>query len=118
MSRPAPCRRVTWDRHGPRAAHRAGVRIVHRELSLCPNLTAAENFFLERAEPRWSLHWLGVYRRTVRDGAAVEFPGVSVDPDRRVGHLDIAARQMLEIAQAASDPGLRLLILDEPTSSS
>src|SRR3712207_4815641 len=34
---------IAWDRYGPRAAHRLGIRIVHQELSLCPNLTAAEN---------------------------------------------------------------------------
>jgi ribose transport system ATP-binding protein len=53
----------------------------------------------------------------VRDSLAAVFPGVRIDPDARVGRLDIAERQMLEIARAALDPRLRLLILDEPTSS-
>lgn len=108
---------VAWDRYGPRAAHRLGLRIVHQELSLCPNLTAAENFFLEQPERRRSLAWLGTYRRMVREGMDAVFPGVRIDPDARVGRLDIARRQMLEIARAALDPRLRLLILDEPTSS-
>jgi ribose transport system ATP-binding protein len=108
---------VAWDRYGPRAAQRHGIRIVHQELSLCPNLSAAENFFLEQPERRRSLRWLRAYRRMVRDGMAEVFPGVHIDPDARVGRLDIARRQMLEIARAALDPRLRLLILDEPTSS-
>lgn len=103
---------------GPREAQARGIRIVHQELSLCPNLTAAENFFLEapgaaRARP----FWLRPYRAAVRDSLARVFPGVRVDPDARTGGLDIARRQMLEIARAAHDPRLRLLILDEPTSS-
>ncbi len=108
---------VTWDRYGPRAAHRLGIRIVHQELSLCPNLTAAENFFLEQPERRHSFAWLRDYRRSVRDSLTLVFPGAQIDPDTRVGRLDIAQRQMLEIARAALDSRLRLLILDEPTSS-
>ncbi|HET9068098.1 MAG TPA: ATP-binding cassette domain-containing protein, partial [Amaricoccus sp.] len=103
---------------GPRQAHAKGIRIVHQELSLCPNLTAAENFFLEApagARPRPL--WLRPYRAAVRGSLARIFPGARIDPDARVGELDIARRQMLEIARAAHDPRLRLLILDEPTSS-
>jgi ribose transport system ATP-binding protein len=109
---------VAWSQLGARACHRMGVRIVHQELSLCPNLTAAENFFLEQPEHRRnSPTWLGPYRRIVRESMADVFPGIRVDPDARVGRLDIGERQMLEIARAAHDPRLRLLILDEPTSS-
>jgi ribose transport system ATP-binding protein len=109
---------VAWSQLGARACHRMGIRIVHQELSLCPNLTAAENFFLEQPEQgRPSPVWLGPYRRAVRESMAEVFPGARVDPDARVGRLDIGERQMLEIARAAHDPRLRLLILDEPTSS-
>ena len=103
---------------GPREAQAHGIRIVHQELSLCPNLTAAENFFLEAPETaRARPLWLRPYRAAVRDSLARIFPGTRIDPDARVGALDIARRQMLEIARAAHDPRLRLLILDEPTSS-
>jgi ribose transport system ATP-binding protein len=109
---------VAWSQLSPRACHRMGIRIVHQELSLCPNLTAAENFFLEQPEHRrTSPLWLGPYRRAVRDSMAAVFPGIRIDPDVRVGRLDIGERQMLEIARAAHDPRLSLLILDEPTSS-
>ena len=104
--------------YGPRECRSRGIRMVHQELSLCPNLTAAENFFLEnpggaRARPRW----LDPYREAVRTGLGAIFPEARVDPDARVGGLEIARRQMLEIARAAADPRLRLLVLDEPTSS-
>ncbi len=108
---------VAWSGYGPRAAHRLGIRIVHQELSLCPNLTAAENFYLEQPDRRRSPFWLGSYRRMVGESLAAVFPGTRIDPNMRVGRLDIAEQQMLEIARAALDPRLRLLILDEPTSS-
>ena len=108
---------MSWDRFGPREARRLGIRIVHQELSLCPNLTAAENFYLEQPEHRRGPLWLETYRRMVRDSLAKVFPGVCIDPDQRIGRLDIAEQQMLEIARAAVDSRLRLLILDEPTSS-
>ncbi len=104
--------------YGPRESHRLGIRMVHQELSLCPNLTAAENFFLEQPEgARARPFWQQPYRAAVRQSLVAIFPGVRIDPDARVGRLDIARRQMLEIARAACDPRLRLLILDEPTSS-
>ncbi len=110
-------REIGWEEYGPRAGHQLGIRMVHQELSLCPNLTGAENFFLEQPEHRLSPFWLQAYRQRVRDSLASVFPGVRIDPDVRVGQLPIAERQMLEVARAALDPRLRLLILDEPTSS-
>ena len=104
--------------YGPRESHRLGIRIVHQELSLCPNLSAAENFFLEQPDDARPVPlWLRPYRTAVRASLSAIFPGARIDPDARVGRLDIAARQMLEIARAAHDPRLRLLVLDEPTSS-
>ncbi len=109
---------VDWATFGPRDCQRLGLRIVHQELSLCPNLTVAENVFLEQPERRRrSPLWLGPYRQAARDGLATVFPGIRIDPDARAGRLSIAERQMVEIARAALDPRLRLLILDEPTSS-
>jgi ribose transport system ATP-binding protein len=104
--------------HSPAAARRNGIRIVYQELSLCTNLTVAENFYLE--EPGLAgrgLRWRSACRTLA--GKAIEgvFPGSGIDPEARVGDLPIGQRQMVEIARAASDPGLKLLILDEPTSS-
>lgn len=111
-------RPVDFSAYGPRESHDIGIRIVHQELSLCPNLTAAENFFLEQpGAARTAPLWLRPYRAAVRASLSGIFPDVRIDPDARVGTLDIAQRQMLEIARAAHDPRLRLLILDEPTSS-
>jgi len=109
---------VQWSDYGPAHAQAAGIRIVHQELSLCGNLTVAENFFLERPDAAHARPgWRGTYRELARQWLDRVFPQHGIDVDAEVGHLPIGQRQMVEIARAASDPALKLLVLDEPTSS-
>ncbi|WP_422368021.1 sugar ABC transporter ATP-binding protein [Pelagibius sp.] len=105
-------------RFGAAAAHRAGVRCVFQELSLCPNLTVAENARIIHPTIR-GIGW----RRRARDLIVGQldkvFPGHGIHPDALVGDLSIARRQMVEIARAFSvtEAPARVVILDEPTSS-
>jgi len=101
-----------------REARRWGLRCVFQELSLCDNLTLAENMRI--AQPQ-SAEW--AWRR--RAGAQLMdsldriFPGHGLRPDDVVGELPIGKRQLVEVARAFT-PGaqpLELMILDEPTSS-
>ena len=105
-------------RYDVRGAHRAGVRCVFQELSLCPNLTVAENARI--AHP--SLRGFGWRRRaTALMQAALDrvFPGPGLSMSDVVGDLSIGRRQMVEIARAftETDEKAHLVILDEPTSS-
>ncbi|MBL0406766.1 ATP-binding cassette domain-containing protein [Microvirga aerilata] len=107
-----------WADYGPGEAQAAGIRIVHQELSLCGNLTVAENFFLERPDAGSARPgWRRTYRALARQWLDAVFPGHGIDVDAEIGDLPIGQRQMVEIARAASDPDLKLLVLDEPTSS-
>ncbi len=99
-------------------AQKLGIRCVFQELSLCPNLTAAENTrVLHPAIAGWG--WrrrAGTLLRTKLDEI---FPGHGISADDVVGDLAIGNRQMIEVARAFTvtvDP-LNLVILDEPTSS-
>lgn len=99
-------------------AQRRGIRMVHQELSLCANLSVAENFFLETPQDAASRPgWRRLYRGRARSALDAVFPGNGIDVDADVGQLSIAERQMVEIARAAATPGVRLIVLDEPTSS-
>ena len=97
-------------------ANRYGIRIIHQELSLAPNLTIAENIYLGREPLR-----LGLLdrRRMERDAEAlVQELGLHEIHDVRtiVSELTVAHRQLVEIARALSCR-VRVLVLDEPTSS-
>lgn len=106
------------DGFSARIAQSQGVRIVWQELSLCSNLSVADNFYVERPELAGrSPLWRGVYHSLARTSIEAIFPGARVSTGARVADLSLAERQMVEIARVASDPSLRLLILDEPTSS-
>jgi ribose transport system ATP-binding protein len=108
-------RPAAWD---VAAARFFGLRCVFQELSLCPNLTVAENARLvHRADFGW--RWRGPARRMALAALDLVFPGHGIDPGAQVGHLPIARRQMVEIALAFAETTHRprLVILDEPTSS-
>ncbi len=110
-------RSIDFARFSPQQARALGIRFVHQELSLCDSLTVAENFYIEQPQharhPLWRRH----YERLAEASIAEIFPASGIDVRRPVADLPIAQRQMVEIARAASDPKLRVLILDEPTSS-
>lgn len=95
-----------------------GVRCIFQELSLCPNLTVAENARIFHP----SLTGFGWKRRAgrlIRDKLDEVFPGHGIEADEVVGDLSIGRRQMVEIARAftTTDLPLHTVILDEPTSS-
>lgn len=104
--------------YSPLVALARGVRMVHQELSLCDSLTVYENFYLENASRAGNVvNWRAHYREFAAAGIEAIFPGSAIDVGTKVRDLTLANRQMVEIARAASDPNLKLLILDEPTSS-
>lgn len=101
---------------GPRQAHALGIRFVHQELALVPQLSAGENVFLGahpsfRAGPRW-VRWREIHERA---GALLEELGHSIDPRRPVAELSLGEQQLVEIARALALRA-RLIIMDEPTA--
>ncbi|WP_121631976.1 sugar ABC transporter ATP-binding protein [Tropicibacter alexandrii] len=94
------------------------VRAVFQELSLCPNLTVAEN--LAMAHPALKgVGWRRPAGAEIRAALDRVFPDHGIDADAEVDTLTIAERQMVEIAIGFAPRGgaARLVILDEPTSS-
>ncbi|TPK98690.1 sugar ABC transporter ATP-binding protein [Mesorhizobium sp. B2-4-12] len=98
----------------PRDARAHGISIVFQELSLCRNLSVAENIFASH-EPS---HF-GFIRDRELNAAAQQLIrdlGLPVDVRAKLGDLSIAQRQLVEIAKGLSLPA-DVIILDEPTSS-
>ncbi|GGZ81732.1 ribose ABC transporter [Streptomyces subrutilus] len=96
------------------SAMRAGVQVVHQELNLLPNLSVAENLFLQRLPRRLGL----VDRRTLHRRAAglLAEVGLEVSPGIRADRLGIAQAQLLEIARTLWQD-CRVLVMDEPTAT-
>ncbi|MFC4032239.1 sugar ABC transporter ATP-binding protein [Streptomyces polygonati] len=96
---------------GDTAAWQSKVACVYQKSMVVPDLTVAENLFLNRFE-RGRIRWSAL-RARARDLLA-EY-GVDVDPSARAGDLTVEQGQFVEIARALSF-GARFIILDEPTA--
>ena len=100
----------------PRRAQDLGIGIIHQELNLMPDLTAAQNIFIGR-EPRRGFGLLLDETRLNAQAAGI-FATMRLDLDPRtpVERLTVARQQMVEIAKALSFRS-RILIMDEPTAA-
>jgi simple sugar transport system ATP-binding protein len=96
-----------------REGWRQRVACVYQHSTIIPDLTVAENLFINRQPLRhgfinWSTLW-----REARD--VLDRWDVAVSERSRAGDLKVEARQLVEIARALSY-GARFIILDEPTA--
>jgi len=98
----------------PRQAQDMGIGIIHQELALMRDLTAAQNIFIGR-EPRrgFMLDEAALNRNTQ---AIFDSMNLKLSPTVKVETLTIAKQQMVEIAKALSYKS-RVLIMDEPTAA-
>jgi ABC-type sugar transport system ATPase subunit len=98
----------------PADAQKLGIRMVHQELNLVPDLSVAENVYLGRMPRKWLLVDKAAMTRNA--AAILKELGADIDPKARLGDLSISQQQLVEIAKAyAANP--RIIVLDEPTSS-
>lgn len=95
-------------------SRRLGVRMVHQELQVLPEMSIAENIFV--GNEVHSGGWINKKEMLKKAAGLLEMVGLEMDPCTPVRKVDIAARQLIEIARASSAEA-RLIIMDEPTSS-
>ncbi|MCC4908361.1 sugar ABC transporter ATP-binding protein [Microbacterium sp. cx-59] len=98
----------------PHQAIVAGISSVYQEIDLLPNLTVAENVCLGREPRRFGV----IDRATMltRADDVLDSLGVHIDPASILRTHSLAVQQLVAIARAISSE-VRVLVLDEPTSS-
>lgn len=100
--------------HSPHAAQAAGVFTIYQELSLIPELSAAENIYLSDLPRRGgAVNWAAL-RRAAR--STLMGLGFDVDADRPVRSLPVGTQQAIEIAKAVHRQS-KLVLFDEPTAT-
>ncbi|MBN2433862.1 MAG: sugar ABC transporter ATP-binding protein [Spirochaetes bacterium] len=96
----------------PQDAQNAGISTVYQEITLCPNLTVAENIFIGRGNYRF-INWRSQEKRA---GEILKKLKIPTSATRQLGTCSLAVQQMVAVARAV-DMECKVLILDEPTSS-
>ena len=98
--------------HSPQDAQNLGISTVYQEITLCPNLTVAENMYIGRTKG------FGTSRRKMNAGATkiLKELDIPAEATQQLSSYSIAIQQMVAIARAV-DMDCKVLILDEPTSS-
>ena len=96
----------------PQDAQNLGISTVYQEITLCPNLTVAENMFIGRGNYRF-INWRAQEKRADEILTKLNIPAKA---SQQLGTCSLAVQQMVAIARAV-DMECKVLILDEPTSS-
>ena len=98
--------------HSPQDAQNHGISTVYQEITLCPNLSVAENMFIGRTKGM-GVNWKKMNKETDKILKSLDIPAKAT---QQLGSCSIAIQQMIAIARAV-DMDCKVLILDEPTSS-
>jgi len=101
--------------HHPWEAQQAGISTIYQELTLCPDISVAENVFLGR-EPRKKSGLIDWGKMNAMTAEVLAQLGVEVAPTVQVSSLTVATQQQIEIARALT-MNAQLIVMDEPTSS-
>ncbi|MCR5217142.1 sugar ABC transporter ATP-binding protein [Treponema sp.] len=96
----------------PQDAQNLGISTVYQEITLCPNLTVAENIFIGRG----NYHFINWKQQEKKADEILEKLNIPARANQQLGTCSIAVQQMVAIARAV-DMDCKVLILDEPTSS-
>ena len=98
--------------HSPQDAQNLGISTVYQEITLCPNLTVAENMFIGRTKGSLT-NWKKMNEASDRILQSLDIPAKA---NQQLATCSLAVQQMVAIARAV-DMDCKVLILDEPTSS-
>lgn len=96
----------------PHHSRDLGIGIIYQEFSLVPDLTVAENVYLNTLNDRT---WINYSKIKKSAAELIGRLGFEIDTNRIVSTLSLAQQQVVEIAKALSE-NVKILILDEPSA--
>ena len=96
----------------PQEAQQLGISTVYQEITLCPNLSVAENMYIGRSNDLYQ-NWKKMNTDADKILQSLDIPAKA---SQQLASCSIAVQQMVAIARAV-DMDCKVLILDEPTSS-
>ncbi|MBN1299120.1 MAG: sugar ABC transporter ATP-binding protein [Actinobacteria bacterium] len=100
----------------PKDALNANIHTIYQELTVCQDMTVAENIIINDAPAYGRIYQnKGQYFRAVSE-VLKELNQDELDLKAMVGTLSVAKRQIVEIAKAIMGSA-KIIIMDEPTSS-
>jgi len=102
---------------GPSDAAASGVRIIHQELNLFPELNVMQNIFMGQENTKAKGLLLNNKKNRSMAMQVLNKLEQSIDSRTRVGDLRMGQQQIIEIAKTMVHENTKVLIMDEPTSS-
>ena len=98
-----------------RDSQACGISIVHQELMNCPDVSVAENIFINNIdnEKSFFMNYKKMYKKA---SELLEVFQVNIDPKQKMKNLKVSDQQIVEIVKAISNNS-RIVIFDEPTAS-
>jgi ribose transport system ATP-binding protein len=97
-------------------AYRAGIVMLFQEISLIPNLTVAENMFIDKYKSYKNRFGMIDFKRINQEAKRVlEEINIDIDPNAEISKLNVIQRRMCEIAKVFYEKA-KIIIMDEPTA--
>ncbi len=98
----------------PKDSEALGISIIHQELSVFPDLTVAENFFVGQ----WPTHRGLIDTESLMKDSQdwIDRVGTGIQSFQTMGQLNTGQQQVVEIAKSLAKRA-KVVIFDEPTSS-
>lgn len=102
------------DINNPKESKDLGIAIIYQEFMLAPDLTVAENIFIDQlTKGKALINWMELRKKAKEQLSRLGFDDIS--PTTKVGNLSVAYQQVVEICKNLTRDA-KVLVLDEPTA--
>lgn len=91
-----------------------GISVIYQEFMLAPDLTVAENIFIDSMSGSGLfINWKKLIKKAKEQLSRLGFE--NIDPEEKVGNLTVAHQQIVEICKCLARNS-KILVFDEPTA--